>query len=253
MNIECKICHDPVKVPVYFTCFPCCQRSNDSIQCNSITRVCLFCAEEYLQLNKPSSRRVASLKCLTCPAYATRYAMNAHPFTKDFMLMSMDDRKNIPCHDGCDFTGNQNELDRHRQSECIFRLFTCECMSVMRMIDKDEHVKTCNKYFFCPFCSEYIKKSIAPRHVGIHGYSLCPECKDAVLSTALTTHQQTKCPMRKVNCPIQECRKNVSHKDWKQHCTEHVKENIRSIEMANNTIKKKTQNLQILQDLLQQV
>ena len=199
---ECCICQGHVRVPVRFTCFDCCTRM-DPPNCHSVMRVCLYCAQEYLELNKQPHLRPVVKKCLTCPCFAyPRQLSFTNAFEKDFLLMSMDTRTDIQCQ--CGFIGNQNELDRHSGKDCSFRLVlqpVCITMTkhegrckicTMYVTNMEDHLLYQHKYIRCPFCKIMVQESYFTIH-----YNECPEnripcntCKHAIPANRMKKHLQ---------------------------------------------------------------
>lgn len=250
-TVLCQICHEGVKVPVYFTCFPCGSHNRHGIQCNSIGRVCLLCAREYLQLNRPSHERIHTRKCLTCNAVVNLTHLKAlNAYKKDYMLMSLDHRKTIPCfHTECSFQGTQNELERHQRDECHFRFVRCQhCHVNFQLSTLEDHKKTCRGCVVCDICLRYIVKSHFDDHLlNVHQRVKCCDCK-AIIETKDIDNHRSECPMRKVQCCI--CRTGVCFGDMKNHCLTHFHETLICIERANAIIHEKTQVLHELHEML---
>lgn len=230
-KLQCLICHDDVRVPVSFKqkCFPCpVQRGKPG--CHSTLRVCLLCARQYLELNKPFRQRKASLKCLLCPTVGNPQKLKGanDAYIKDYMYMSIDLRSDYACFhstSGCAFKGTQNELDRHIQNECQYRMTTCQCNALYRVVDAQEHFASCAFYHKCPVCATYVlwdgyhahlssaHQLVACRHVG---------CDKLMSLAAQESHMARECPYRSLRCDLCSNLKRVC--DYKDHLVAHIQQ-----------------------------
>lgn len=193
--LDCAICKDLVSVPVRLKCFPCDTRRNGPT-CNSVIRVCLSCARGYLQLNTPREERDLWRKCLVCSSFTAPPLLNAKSaYEKDYLVMSMDKRTDIECpHEGCSFTGNQNELDRHLGTECTFRVAYCQdCREFYRCDKWETHCKTCRGWRECILCKKKLRRRDLRQHqqhdhnLNTSGRSGCSWCKKVLASAATTS------------------------------------------------------------------
>lgn len=238
MNIVCCICHEAVRVPVRFICFPC-QRPPNQPSCNSITRVCLMCAREYLQLNKPRSQRTHSRKCLTCPATVRCSHLNAFlAYEKDYLFMSFDTHSHYSCfyrHQGCEFQGTQNELDHHLQSDCLYRIISCShCKMYYEARNTTHHLTECPQLFCCHLCGVYLSIKNKDEHlVTIHSLRRCPYCQEWIHLSNFPQHLQT-CPERPCECV--QCHQMIERKEMYNHLVNHVQCNQREIEQSQQHI-----------------
>ena len=99
----CVICPDQVMIPVHYTCFGC--------DCHQLTVSCRTCAHNFLGLNKKSSGRKFSQKCLYCEKTCSPRSLtieNAYSVNK--MMMKMDTSK-YECTEACGFKGDQLAKD----------------------------------------------------------------------------------------------------------------------------------------------
>lgn len=234
MNIQCCICHESVRVPVRFTCFPC-KTPPGKPSCNSITRVCLACAREYLQLNKKRSERTTYRKCLTCPATvrcSNLCAMNS--YEKDFLMMSYDQRDDYQCfYDQCPFRGTQNDLDHHTQSECPFRIVSCRlCKSYYQAKDEVNHIPACPERFCCFSCQNYVPFQEQKEHYMGHNLKQCRYCSQWVQCDVFSQHNSV-CPDRPHDCLY--CHKSLQRQKMYDHLVGHVDFFYKIIMQNNNT------------------
>ena len=224
MGTECPICLDVLKIPVKFTAFKCPQKIG-SPNCHSITRVCLSCARDYLQLNTPRSQRDLRKKCLLCPSSVELKTLNAYnSYEKDFRMMAMDIKNDYECvhvSHGCHFQGTQNELDRHLQHECLFRYIFCDCCRQSYIAhDKKKHIETCIGYTSCQYCYEILKKEYMDQHIyQKHMKCICYTCLDHFDICVIDSHMKI-CPEKYLKC--EECQLNVKNKDIKSHYEKHI-------------------------------
>lgn len=248
MNIECYICHEDIRVPVRFTCFPC-KNEPGQPSCNSITRVCLLCAREYLQLNKKRSERTFSRKCLTCPATVRCSELCAiNSYEKDFFMMSHDPKNNYPCFyetDGCDFQGSQNNLDHHIQSECRFRIISCRyCWAYYPATNEKTHVSQCPNYFQCLYCAEHVPVSEEKEHfLKIHKQRQCAYCQRYIGSHEYDKHA-CECPERPHECV--SCHLPIPRRRMYDHL-------IEDIVSCEQTIRHHTNAISVLSDKMSRI
>lgn len=238
MNVQCCICHENVRVPVRFTCFPCKNEPNHP-SCNSITRVCLICAREYLQLNKKRSERIFYRKCLTCPAIVKCSTLSAlNSYEKDYFMMSHDSKDDYHCfyeHEGCCFVGAQNNLDHHIQTECSFRVISCRyCRVYYQAKNEETHILKCKERFQCLYCFEHVPLQEEKEHfLECHQQKKCPYCCRYTSSASFDQHL-VDCPERPRECP--SCHEKVSKYQMYDHLVEHILSYEKSIRNYTNSI-----------------
>lgn len=234
MNVQCFICHDAVRVPVRLTCFPC-ESKPGQPKCNSITRVCLLCAREYLQLNKRRGERVSTRKCLTCPAIAHCANLSSiNSYEKDFFIMSLDTRDDYPCFHDCPFRGTQNDLDNHIHAECPHRSVFCKlCRAVYIAKDENAHIASCPERFCCAHCHEHVPTYDQKAHYQErHNMQKCSYCNELVESSHFSAHYEV-CPERPRDCP--QCYKPVPRCQLCDHMIAHIDSFQRVIAQNNKT------------------
>lgn len=238
--IICLICHEAVRVPVRFVCFPC-PHTHGGQACNDMIRVCLVCARSYLELNKRRQERVHSRKCLMCRTEVNPNYLNAESaYAKDFLLMSMDTNV-YPCYHsdkGCEFTGCQQELDRHMQQACGFRTMYCperNCRGVFLAKDLEEHQRTgCANYGTCRICSEVVHKNQIISHMmSAHQLEPCRSCGVFQPTADMAAHYET-CPERKIQCP--NCHTDIRRREYHNHLHAHVATLAQTIETKTQQV-----------------
>lgn len=252
--MTCRICHEHVKVPVKFTCFPC-RTQHGRPACNSLIRVCLLCARLYLQLNLPKNRRNPTKRCLTCPATIRPSTLTAvSAYEKDFMLMNADNRTDIPCAhegDGCLMKGTQNELDHHLSNDCVYRTISCKyCKTYFRA--HQDHLKDCPACITCRLCSSRIEKNDYGQHmIRIHDSFCCGDCGTIIPKEQTDVHKKQDCPFRKQTCLF--CDTHVYAKFYKKHIVEHITVSLKAISEATEKIKVHTSDLEKLNAMLENI
>lgn len=248
MEVLCSICHEDVRVPVRLTCFPC-QSQPGKPTCNSILRVCLFCAREYLDLNTEQNLRAYERKCLLCPAICSPRSLNAQrAFEKDFLWMNLDSKR-YPCfnsNNGCSFEGNQIDLDRHLQYDCDFRIEFCpDCLQPYPFRQKDLHLASCSARTKCPICPDYVLLMEIHSHlITEHSLLYCKDCKDLVRICEVDNHKRI-CPCRKIQCSV--CCKKIDCKRYWNHLRQHFEDIVKDINILSREIQKKND---LLNDLM---
>lgn len=216
VTITCPICLDPARVPVRFTCFPC-VRDMSRPSCNSITRVCLMCAREYLQLNQPRHERDATRKCLICNATCSPSMLNAtSAYEKDYLIMSLDTIQRFSCSK-CPFEGTHHELDHHYCTTCPERYEHCRTCRRSFQASDQGHKMRCPEYIECSECREYIHIGIMYDHYLVdHQMEYCAYCTDWY---KVETNHPVHCPKRFVECL--ECHKFVRYCNRQNHIRNH--------------------------------
>lgn len=226
MDETCIICYQRVRVPVRFICFPC-KHTHGRPTCNSMIRVCLMCAREYLQLTKYRYERDNQRKCLTCPAKTVLYRLNAtNAYEKDFLMMRNDSCADYSCFNsekGCNFHGTQNQLDNHNQNDCEYRIVLClHCRLTYQFNEKEEHYLICEGKKTCDHCEKRIVKSDYLYHLkNDHNMTTCYYCDLSILVSELSHHLEN-CLDRPYRCD--ECRRIMVYRLKDTHLKQHLHE-----------------------------
>lgn len=247
MDIQCYICHENVRIPVRFICFHCKQVPNQP-SCNSMTRVCLSCAREYLQLNKRRSERITTRKCLTCPARvrcADLCASNA--YEKDYILMKYDERTDYKCfheHDGCTFKGTQNQLNYHTQN-CPYRIISCRlCKMYFPANTEQDHNRSCQQRRQCSQCGDFIAYTEMISHYDVvHQFKPCHYCNHFIHTDQYNDHHKI-CPYVPHECIY--CKDLVQKCQMTQHLYFHIIARQHDINNYNQLINNAVQDVQKL-------
>lgn len=246
--VQCCLCLGEVLVPVKTKAFDC-QRLPGKPSCHDVNRICLLCASKFFHLNTPVRMRPNYLKCLFCPATCDPRVLNAESaYEKDFMLMSLLTRKDIPCFHsdlGCTFKGNQNEMDRHIQDECVHRITKCQCGTFHKVIDTPEHYKECRYYKQCPCCKDWKHVDVMVKHVELDHYSkFCAHCHKVYFIHTIAEHVLT-CTMRLVNCDF--CNNHVMYSKMGEHLMFHITTASQKMKNCMEQLKNATEALEMFQ------
>lgn len=259
MSKTCPICIEKVRVPVRFKCFPC-KAEKGEATCNDTTLVCVMCARNYLELNKPASQRVCSRKCLLCPATVDPRTLRGADnfYAKDYVYMSMDERADYPCfhaEKGCDVVGTQNDIDRHTRKECLYRMTSCLCGCMYRVVEEKQHFASCSHYSSCRVCGEYIAFNKLHDHLREkHHKVLCRHigCNKLLACDALEAHMKEWCLHRSMSCP--RCRIMSTALTYSNHVLQHVMDDKKHIErlisQTSMTMKHMTMSIATLQSFV---
>lgn len=258
MDIICLICHDPVRVPVQLTCFPC-QRGDGGKSCNDMTRICLECARTYLELDKPFFARRTCIKCLTCDATTNPYNLKTEDaYRKDYLFMSLDAKTDYQCFH-CAFSGSQSDLEKHVHSDCIYRYTVCNgrgdegrCCLPYRVCDRKEHQSKCPFFTFCTQCEDYVPKDEYSSHIQIqHSHRQCLYCQASfpIDSEEWCTHV-VECEWRPILCKLCTNRP-VRRKEYLAHLQSHIQHESRCLQELTRHMAERQHRIQMAINLLQ--
>lgn len=244
--MRCPICQEIPCIPVRMVCFPCYHPMSRS--CDSIQRICMECAIEYLELHSiPEKRSVTLRKCFFCPATVSLPALTlSTSLQKDFLLLTSDIRKDVKCpFDQCHFQGSHVEVDHHYQSDCMFRMVQCIwCNESYQQVQQVKHQEVCPFFMYCRRCETWIHVSdITSHNAVVHGENRCMHCKDWIPIAHFSHHETVQCPMRPIVCPLCDT-SNLVH----ARLYDHVKNHLQKIE---NVFLSEIANISLLMDCLQ--
>jgi len=240
----CDICLQVCKIPVKFTCFPCFHRSK--VHCHSIKRFCYGCAKNYLELNLRSMERSETKKCLYCEVTVKPPNIRSTEcFEKDFYLMSLDTSRYNCINNGCQYTGTQNEINRHISS-CDFTTRICRgCHQNILSKDMATHISQCEEHVRCRECREFIHKDGLNRHL-LHQHSLrrCDYCEDVVPDNEYQDHLDDDCSFEPTQCDY--CDTIYSFDDEVNHLCTHLEDFFKQdmeILLHSHDLRKKTSEI----------
>jgi len=224
MNENCCICMERCLIPVEIICFPC-YRLNQ-LGCSSFCRICIMCANHFLQLDMHQEQRDFVKKCIYCPATIPLHLLsNDKAFRVDYSLMLLDSKPNHICPFCLNYTGNQIMLHHHLEKECPKFPKQCECKKVFLKQDFYFHLFTCPSHIHCPLCTKYISKLVYNDHLKtIHAYDSCPHCEQFISTEFLINHTENICPLRPVICTF--CFKLLKYNQYHSHLNLHLNETI---------------------------
>jgi len=232
MYNNCIICLDSIFIPVEFICFSC--YKNTEINCSSLVRVCLKCANHFLQLDRNIDERDFYKKCIYCPSLTYLHKLHfENAYKKDFLLM-MNDSNAYPCPYCFVFSGTQIEIEHHLEKECPKYYILCECKKVFIKEDFYFHLFQCNKHISCPLCKKFILKRKMMEHMSfLHHHVFCNLCKLFIPKDGFDLHIENECPERLVICAF--CLQLVVYSKYKDHLFDHKNEVL--VEMKELTDK----------------
>jgi len=114
---KCCICMEEPFLPVEFICFPC--YSNKKIHCCSFYRICMLCANNYLELDKDIGERDFYKKCIFCPSLCCLHSHNrSNSYKIDFCKIVQDEANHYICPYCNIFTGSQIQIFHHLEKDC---------------------------------------------------------------------------------------------------------------------------------------
>lgn len=232
--ITCAICFETVRIPVKLICFPCISEHGKP-RCNSIQRLCITCARQFLELNKPRNERHPVVKCLTCPATCSPSRLNAvSAYEKDFLLMSIDERDDYECfHGTCGFRGSQMNLNRHLMEECPRRHVYCIACRKSFRDDDEDHKSRCELYTRCFFCRDFVKKDGYEAHLReSHLIKACKHCEKHV--PCHSDHEEA-CVEKKVRCP--HCFATMKMSEFEAHRMQEIDWKRKDIETLRTELR----------------
>jgi hypothetical protein len=216
-------------------------------------RVCLCCAREYLQLNKPFIERLEHRKCLLCEATVELSKLNAkNSYKKDYMLMKIIKGDDFKCfHDECPFEGAQLDLEKHMTSDCQYRQISCtgrstwsKCRKFYVYKDEKEHRASCRFFEKCEKCDEHVVKIDMKIHmVTQHGLKECIHCSNLFDTNVVMDHQLV-CPEKLMSCTY--CGIYHKYNKFKVHLLEHIK-------TLTDTQEQITQNIKLITTQLEEI
>jgi len=234
----CMICMEEVSIPVEFLCFPCHQVGHDmnhlnsplSFPCSAYSRVCMMCAETYLELDRPIYSRTEKKRCLLCPTECPLQNLRRqHAYRIDFLWIQEHDQFQIQRpQEGwecpwCFENGNSYsrwDLWRHVQTKCPNFGIECECREIIRRGDWEHHKSICASFTLCEECVEWFpKRGMATHMSDKHQKSQCSICLQYIPFVDILHHILRSCsiPEQCPICDISVLRCNLHHHIRFQH------------------------------------
>jgi hypothetical protein len=174
-------------------------------------------------------------------------------YEKDFMLMSLMSKKDYLCfhsEKGCPFKGTQNELDRHIQNDCDFRMTMCDCGFFHQVLDTAKHQRNCPLIMKCDLCDEFLRKNKYHDHLLMtHCVRQCGLCLEKVPHDQIQIHERDQCKERLVDCPV--CTFPINHRILGEHLLAHSTKATEEISFYLNKIREVQRSLQRSNDALE--
>lgn len=239
----CYICREEVIIPTELTGFNC--YKHNEIHCNSFHRICLYCAINFLQLNRNNYERDLFKKCLICSELCNLFTLNFHnSFKIDFLQLKMDDNE-YNCQFCNNYTNTSIKLLQHLNNECPDFIYQCHCGTIVpKKSETNNHLMTCPHYNYCILCSEFIEKTSYEQHQNnVHLQYKCLYCYNYFPN--LMEHS-IHCPLKIVVCFY--CNESVKQSELETHYINHentlqqevdeMKENIKNLYIQYYTIQR---------------
>lgn len=233
--IPCTFCHRDVLIPVHFKCFPCESRSTPGQgpkrSCGEGYCVCLHCAREYLQLNKPRNQRDFEKICPMCRDVNSKVnprnlGSADRCYSKNRIYMRLDPKVHSCVHSdkGCPYQGKQCDMERHLWDSCDYRSVSCCCGSFFMAKDRQLHSATCNQCRECPVCLHHVPHLDFYLHLR-ESHNLIPctnvGCKEMKTTDQIDTHRLHTCAYRSIHCFF--CDRKSLFSEHAKHLSEHIK------------------------------
>lgn len=218
----CMICKDQMVVPVEFICMPCYQ--DNSLQCNSMVRICLWCAIHYLQLNLSISYRDYAKKCLYCPHQVRLNSLTlSNSFRIDFTLIRMVAQAHWQCPFCLVFEDSPLPLVKHILEYCPHYYYECPCGDTVSRQYFPLHQMECRLYEACSLCHEYFLTSKLTHHMKVvHNYIQCHLCHYYLHYFEMEKHSNDLCPHRYIYCTL--CSDFIKFIQMESHLRSHCSE-----------------------------
>lgn len=228
-DLECSICHQPLKEPVLTRCGH---------------RFCKECIEEHFR------RQKSSKTCITCPEDRQKLDTDKDVFpdkaTERKILSLIIRCPNHQCTplgyilaeytpSGCKWTGELREKETHLE-RCQWKLIPCtneKCQVQVRKISLDHHLrKICQwRIMKCVHCNGSYPKCEMKNHV-----EKCPKrqlpcpnkCGQSIPREGIYNHTQTICPLEIINCPYQYlgCERKILRREVDHHLENDIKSHL---------------------------
>lgn len=249
----CCICLETILIPVEPLCFQC-RESDGEISCFSMKRICLVCAENFLDLNKDRKDRSIKKKCIFCPKTCHLYQIPKNKtFRVDYLMMDRvgaHHERSCP-YDGCGYHASHLKVARHVFTECPYYHVECECGSVCPRNQLLEHRAHCDKYKCCVFCQTFILEIEMARHMYYHhDKTKCFTCHQFIDMSRLSDHIISDCPERLVTCEV--CSSFIRYKSFKNHLRRHIVEVSKNVTLIRNKLREEEATYQNIQRLIEQ-
>lgn len=247
MTNNCIICLENLFLPVEIICFGC--YKNYEINCSSLSRICLKCANTFLQLDKNIEDRDYYKKCIYCSSLCYLHKINCkNAFKKDFYSM-IKDTNIYNCPYCFAFTDDQISICNHLEKDCPKYYVLCDCKKIFIREDFYFHLFSCPKYSFCNICKKYVNKNIFNNHMqNEHDYIYCNLCKDYFKKLLFENHIENECPERLIVCTF--CLQLIIYKDYKKHLLDHRIDLLNNLDELNNKYNQCIENLNKINEIL---
>ena len=230
----CPICLLPPLCPSRLKCFPCssvdvsltlpssaasenAQSSTNTtsdarasmVPCGAFTRLCLFCAIQYLRLDMEPSSREIRVKCLFCPSKVTLLKTTSIFDVVDIdyslFFVPISEARTCPlCHESMALENKPHaQALAHVAKWCPQYMQRCMCGTFLTRQQMQEHLRNCQVYQICPMCHGFVCKADMTSHMStIHRSKPCLYCNEYFPEETILRHVMIGCPSRQCSCPI---------------------------------------------------
>lgn len=218
-DLECSICHQPLKEPVLTRCGH---------------RFCKECIEEHFRRQK--SRKTS----INCPKDRQKLDTDKDVFpdkATEWNILSLTIRcPNYRCDpSGCNWTGELGEKETHLKT-CQWKLIPCtnaKCQVQVRKMNLNGHLRNICQWRIikCVHCNRSYPKCEVKNH-----FDQCPKfqlpcpnkCGQSIPREAITNHTQTICPPKVINCPYQYlgCKRKIFRREVDHHLENDIKSHL---------------------------
>lgn len=252
---HCCICFDDLVIPVRPICFSCCTGEDRwrNKWCYTFLRICIHCADTYLQLDREASLRQPTVKCLICPKTVDPSTLTrATAYEIDFLYMQCLPTRTITCPYCRVWTGDLNtQLYNHIMLMCEAFLWECTCGVQYTMPTAEAHIRMCSHYSRCKDCDEHLLLTQMGRHMlRTHHKTLCCSCRMFIAVDGMTDHILNQCPERLVCCDV--CMGLIRMRFFKKHLLNHYHESLRCIQTALTRLETEKTKLQQIVEMCDQ-
>ena len=255
LDVHCCICRDPLVIPVRPICFSCSMTDRWSQKsCYTYLRICMKCADEYFQLDKPPSQRKKSIRCLTCTETMNPTKMHRNNiYEVDFLFMKcMPSSNDLPCPFCHEWDGTvQDDLYRHIVTECPAFSWECVCGAVYTQPNRMDHLRQCSRHSTCGECNQRILTTNLNRHMlHDHRFSMCCSCRTHVPLDDMSDHILHRCEERLVCCDI--CMGLIRMRLFHVHLLNHYQEITSNIRTLTLNLETEKERLHTVLDMFQE-
>jgi len=162
-------------------------------------------------------------------------------FQKDFYYMTLDQSIYSCPGNGCEFKGNQIDLEKHFQNECKKGIIPCKahCGVLFNASEEKAHIQQCGLYLTCLCGSRNPRQDHAHHMKTTHGQLECLTCRGFFLEENFEDHP---CSKKLMSCF--ECQQSIYLEDYKEHVHLHLLHFSLQIDHHEGIVKKCNEKIQ---------